>query len=145
MRDGAIFQDIRSFQQEGHTNLLFLFGDVSLDVGKLALCRLQTHDVFHGIWLSDYRTNQLGVHPELEEPAKPLCPLIGQNSNVFNLVGIAARTLKQHGMNTEAKEMSDRVFACGSYEEALGIMGEYVEITSEEDMDIEKDWDMRMQ
>lgn len=57
---------------------------------------------------------------------KPDCPLIGADGNIFNLVGIAMRTLKRHGLNDEAKEMTARVFNSGSYDEALAIIGEYV-------------------
>jgi len=46
---------------------------------------------------------------------KPNCPLIGENRNIFNLVGIAARTLKRNGLSEEASEMSTRVFGSGSY------------------------------
>lgn len=62
---------------------------------------------------------------------KPKCALIGQDGNIFNLVGIASRTLKQNGMQEESKEMSNRVFSSHSYDEALNIIGEYVEITNE--------------
>lgn len=62
---------------------------------------------------------------------KPKCALIRQDGNIFNLVGIASRTLKQNGMKEEAKEMSNRVFSSHSYDEALNIIGEYVEITNE--------------
>ncbi|MDE7279181.1 MAG: hypothetical protein K2N26_05590 [Oscillospiraceae bacterium] len=74
------------------------------------------------------------------ERNKPNCPLIGQDGNVFNLTGIASRTLKENGMASEAKAMSYRVFASGSYGEALSIIGEYVNITSAEEMneDIEE-------
>ncbi len=61
---------------------------------------------------------------------KPDCPLIGEDGNIFHLVGIAAKTLKRNGMSTKATEMSEKVFNSGSYEEALGIIGEYVNITS---------------
>ena len=61
---------------------------------------------------------------------KPDCPLIGQNGNIYNLVGIAAKTLKRNGLSAEATKMSTRVFSSGSYDEALGIIGEYVNITS---------------
>lgn len=71
------------------------------------------------------------------ERNKPDYPLIGQDGNVFNLIGIASRTLKENGMSEEAKEMSSRVFASGSYSEALSIIGEYVNITSLEDIDEE--------
>ena len=52
------------------------------------------------------------------------------NRNVFNLIGIASRTLRRNGMAGQAKEMTDRAFASGSYHEALNIIGEYVNITS---------------
>ena len=58
--------------------------------------------------------------------------MISQDGNVFNLVGIAARTLRRNDMADQAKEMSDRVFASGSYHEALNIIGEYVNITDSE-------------
>ena len=66
------------------------------------------------------------------EPEKPDCALIGQDGNIFNLVGIAERTLREHGLTDQAKEMKDRVFASGSYGEALCIIGEYVNITDTE-------------
>jgi len=47
-------------------------------------------------------------------------------------VVIAARTLREHDLNDQAKEMKDRVFACGSYGEVLCIIGEYVNITDSE-------------
>ena len=87
--------------------------------------RLQTHDTFGGTWLSDYIDNRLGHEPAQEAPGKPDCPLIGQDGNIFNLVGIASRTLKTHGMPEQAKEMADRVFSCDSYHKALCIIGEY--------------------
>ena len=74
---------------------------------------------------------------------KPDCPLIGQDGNIFNLVGIASRTLKRSGMSTEASEMTNRVFNSRSYEEALGIIGEYVNITSVDEPDGDIGLDMR--
>lgn len=62
--------------------------------------------------------------------SKPDCPLIGEDGNVFHLVGIAARTLKRNGLSEQASEMTAKVFGSGSYDEALGIIGEYVNITS---------------
>ena len=35
---------------------------------------------------------------------KPSCPLIGQDGNIFNLVGIAARTLREAGLRDQAKD-----------------------------------------
>lgn len=80
------------------------------------------------------------------ERNRPDCPLIGQDGNVFNLIGMASRTLKNNGMASEASEMSSRVFASESYGEALSIIGEYVNITStdEPDEDIEEKFGMEM-
>lgn len=64
-----------------------------------------------------------------KEKLKPIVKAIGENGNVFNLLGICSRALKQIGQTDEAKEMSARVFACGSYDEALRIMMEYCEFT----------------
>lgn len=76
-------------------------------------------------------------------PEKPKCPLIGQNGNVFNLMGIASKTLKKNGMADEAKEMCSRVTSSGSYDEALSIIDEYVEITSVDEEETE-DFEMEM-
>ena len=71
---------------------------------------------------------------------KPDCPLIGQDGNIFNLVGIAAKTLKDNGSSAQAHEMIARVYDSGSYDEAISVIGEYVNITSvdalDEDMDM---------
>ena len=62
---------------------------------------------------------------------KPDCKLIGQDGNIFNLMGIASRTLKQNGMAEQAEEMYERITGggCRDYYQALGIIGEYVNIT----------------
>jgi hypothetical protein len=114
------------------TCLLFKFTEnTTIDMAKLAMWRLQTHDNFAGMWFSDYVDNRLGGFSNEEQPKeKPDCALIGQDGNIFNLMGIASRTLKQHGMKDEAKEMCEKVQSCGSYYDALNIIGEYVNITS---------------
>lgn len=68
---------------------------------------------------------------EIKERKKPKCALIGQDGNIFNLMGIASRTLKDNNMRDEAKEMIEKVTSSNSYDEALYIIGEYVEITDE--------------
>ncbi|MFW6046341.1 MAG: hypothetical protein ACOCP4_00860 [Candidatus Woesearchaeota archaeon] len=59
---------------------------------------------------------------------KPKCKLIGEDGNIFSLVGKASKILVQNGMNQSAREMENRVFESNSYEEAIYIIGEYVEI-----------------
>lgn len=89
-------------------------------------------------------TNYGGItmNNENKQP-KPNCPLIGENGNIFNLVGLASRTLKRNGMSAEASEMTKKVFGSSSYEEALGIIGEYVNITSVDDPD--EDFNLKME
>ncbi len=134
LKDGSRFEDVYTFRYGESTCLLYPFEDVKLNMGKLAMWRLQTHDDFGGTWLSDFVPNRLGgfIGEPAPEPEKPDCALIGQDGNIFNLVGIASRTLRRNDMAEQAKEMADRVFASGSYYEALNIIGEYVNITDSE-------------
>lgn len=64
----------------------------------------------------------------MEKP-KPEVTFTGENGNVFNLLAIARKALEREGLNNEAKEMFERVFKSKSYNDALAIMGEYVEVT----------------
>ena len=133
--DGDTFKDVSSFEHGGMTNLLFSMDDVKLDVGKLAMWRLQYHSVFGGTWLSDFVPNRLGGfinEPQQQDKLKPDAPLIGADGNVFNLMGIASRALKRSGMRDEAAEMCERITSSGSYDKALAIIGEYVNITAVE-------------
>lgn len=67
--------------------------------------------------------------PNQQERAKPYCSLIEQDGNIFNLMGAASRTLREHGMDAQAKEMCDRITGgnCHTYHEALCIISEYTE------------------
>lgn len=70
------------------------------------------------------------IKADSKSAVKPKCALIGQDGNIFNLMGIASRTLKQNGMAEQANEMFKRITeGAQSYYEALAIIGEYVEIT----------------
>ncbi|MGA2434451.1 MAG: hypothetical protein ABSG25_04120 [Bryobacteraceae bacterium] len=59
---------------------------------------------------------------------KPKCKLVGQNGNIFNLIGIASRELKNNFQADKAKEMQTRCFSAKSYDEALQIIMEYVDV-----------------
>ena len=58
---------------------------------------------------------------------RPKMQLIGQDGNIFAIMGRASRLLKDIGQRDKAKEMCDRVTASQSYSEALNIVSEYVE------------------
>ena len=70
--DSNKFNTVSAFQHDGLTCLLFPFEDVKLDMGRLAMWRLQTHEQFGGTWLSDYVPNRLGgFEKEQAPPQKP--------------------------------------------------------------------------
>jgi len=63
---------------------------------------------------------------------KPECKLIGENGNVFNLIAIVRRTLREHGLHQELeafdsdlKEIQD---TGGSYDDVLVMFMEYVNV-----------------
>jgi hypothetical protein len=70
---------------------------------------------------------------------KPDAPMIGSDGNIYNQVAIASIALKDQGLREEAKEMSNRVFRSGSYDEALGIIAEYVTPVTRQEYNDNKD------
>ena len=54
--------------------------------------------------------------------------LIGENGNIFNLVGIVAKKMKENGQGELAKEMSKKVFESDSYDNALQTIMDDVDI-----------------
>lgn len=139
---GAGFREAQMFRNLDLTNLLLPFTEEQKpDMGKLAMWRLETYSTFGGMWLSDYVENRLGGYIQAQTRQKPDCPLIGQNGNIFNLMGIASQTLRENGMAEEAKKMQKEITQCESYGTALNVIGQYVNITS---ADEEEDWDASM-
>jgi len=59
---------------------------------------------------------------------KPVCHLIGQDGNVFSIIGRVSRTLKRAGLDTQAKEFCRRAMKSSKYEDVLTLCDEYVEI-----------------
>lgn len=58
---------------------------------------------------------------------KPQAKVIGENGNVYNIMGICRRALIRAGKADQVSEMFNRVTSSNSYDEALSIMQEYVE------------------
>jgi hypothetical protein len=65
--------------------------------------------------------------PEQLPPQKPVAPILGTRGDIFNMMCITNRTLRQAGQIEEAVEMWQRVLDSGDSFKALKIMGEYVE------------------
>ena len=125
LKKGTRFEEAYTFKHEGFTCLLFPFKEgMAIEMGKLAVWRLQTHPYFGDTWLSDYVPNRLGgfVQEREQKSVKPDCSLIGQNGNIMNLIGIAGRTLREHGMEQQATEMFNRITQCQSSDSALSIV-----------------------
>ena len=58
---------------------------------------------------------------------KPECELIGTDGNVFAIIGKVSHTLKRAGQREQAQEFTDKAMKCGSYDEVLQLLMEYVE------------------
>ena len=61
---------------------------------------------------------------------KPTCKLIGENGNIFNLMIIASKTLREHKKYEQSEKLIQRIIGgeAQSYDEALQIIMEYVEV-----------------
>ncbi len=134
LEKGTKFERAFRFRYGQLICLLFPFEGVKLNQERLDLWSQGTYEIFGGMRLSDFLSSHLQQPAEDASvgASKSDCALIGKNGNIYNLVGIAARTLKEHHLEKQAEEMMNRVFASDSYEKALSIISEYVHIVGEE-------------
>ena len=93
LKKGTRFEEAYTFQHDGVTCLVFPFKEgMVIEMGRLAMWRLQTHSTFGGTWLSDYVPNRLGGFVQVQEAkakpehGKPNCPLISTDRNIFHLM-----------------------------------------------------------
>ena len=108
------------------------------NLGAIIIPRFQVG----GRWFDDIVNNNVcREQSKQQKKTKPKCALIGQDGNIFNLMGIASRVLKENNMREEAKEMSNKIINSHSYDEALSIIGEYVEITDQAGLVDEEEWE----
>lgn len=64
----------------------------------------------------------------MEETRKPKVKLSGTDGNVFALAGKVNTALAKAKQHEQAAEMRTRLFKCKSYEEALSLFMEYVDV-----------------
>ena len=133
--NGCQFEKGYTFKNDGVTCLFFPFDGVECDIEKMAMWRIRTHGLFGGTWFSDYVNNRLGGFAEEGQKKKPHCPLENADGNIFNILGLASRALRRAGMAEEAKEMCEKVTHSGDYYQALGVIMEYVDVSSDEGED----------
>jgi hypothetical protein len=58
---------------------------------------------------------------------KPKCKLVGEDGNVFNIIGLVSKSLKKDGQRERAKEWQKKAIQCCSYDEVLQLLHDYVE------------------
>ena len=97
--------------------------DIRVEDGTLAVHFWQDHD----FELKRDVPDMTEFNKLLNRPKKPKMQLIGQDGNIFAIMGRASLLLKSSGQGDKAKEMRDRVMSCDSYQKALKIISEYVE------------------
>ena len=66
------------------------------------------------------------THESIE--TKPRCKLTETNGNVFALAGKVNQALRRAGQGDKCEEFNKRLFVSHSYDEALQLMMEYVEV-----------------
>lgn len=63
---------------------------------------------------------------------KPECKLIGANGNVFNLIAIVRKTLRDEGLEDELKLFHEELLTLidngGTYDDVLNLFNEFVEV-----------------
>lgn len=66
---------------------------------------------------------------------KPKAPLLGTDGNIFNLLGIANKAMREAGICSKViTKMNNQTYLSPTYEEALEIILEYVDPVFEEEM-----------
>lgn len=65
----------------------------------------------------------------MSQESKPKVKLVGEDGNVFNLIGICSRALEKAGQPDNAKSLMTECFAAESYDHALQIMMKYCDVS----------------
>lgn len=63
----------------------------------------------------------------MDKEKLPRVKLVGEDGNIYSIVGRASRALRKAGLSAKIEEMCARVSKAKNYDEALGIVTEYVE------------------
>jgi hypothetical protein len=62
------------------------------------------------------------------EGGKPTVRLVGEDGNVFAIIGRVSKALNRAGMRDRASEFTKRAMASHSYDDVLRLAMEYVEV-----------------
>ena len=66
LKEGERLDETYTFGYEGLTNLIFANIENKVNVGKLAMWRLKTRELFGSMWLDDYVANHIDTEVEEE-------------------------------------------------------------------------------
>ncbi len=95
--------------------------------------RMDGGTIYVHFWQEDDFSFEIGSADRLRiqtGPKKPVLPhinLAGPDGNIYAVLGKAGQALRKAGQGEKVSEMNRRVYASGSYGEALGIVSEYVQ------------------
>ena len=53
--------------------------------------------------------------------------LVGEDGNVFNIIGLVQKALRKAGQHDKAKEFAEKAVKSGSYDEVLVLLHDYVD------------------
>jgi hypothetical protein len=125
--EGIEQRDVRSWTDTETEDVWDEDAEDFLPVDNEVQCYLNFHlwqyENFEIHFLDDKEVEKVPTTPQ-----KPRCKLIGENGNIYNLIGLAQKALLRAGVPEQAKKMRDKVLSAESYDEALVAIGEYVEI-----------------
>lgn len=105
LQNESRFEKAYTFNNEKLTCLLFPFDGVQLDIGKLAMWRLERSETFGSTWLTDYVDNRLNGF--VKEMTKPKCPLIGQDGNISLLWELLPEHLRKTAWQNRLRKCAD--------------------------------------
>lgn len=123
-----IFQSYHLGTSTGGRKDLLMFFKENPDIimSRLAILRLGMQGCS---WLSDFVVNYANHYNfSLAPEGKPSCKLIGEDGNVFNVIGRVSRSLKNAGLKERADDFVKRAFSAKSYDEVLSLAMDYVEV-----------------
>lgn len=125
------FCDDRIDAVESETNLTFL-ASISAQTHKECYNKIYKEaypkalDNPALVWYTHKRVEKGNVMTQAIE--KPTCKLIGEDGNVFNIIGLVQKSLRRAGMQDKAKEFANLAMQSESYGAVLTLAGEYVDI-----------------
>ena len=79
-------------------------------------------------WGAEQLNKLLKKGGSVEATNKPVCKLVGEYGNVFNIIGLVRDCLRKNGQSVQAREFVSKAFSAGSYDEVLRLAMTYVEV-----------------